>query len=57
MVPFLWLATNARKMATSKFWGYSKGTQFKLAKALVLGVCLNGVDVITDIYTGVILMM
>ena len=28
-----------------------------MAKALVMGVCLNGGDVITDIYSGVILMM
>ena len=56
MIPFLWLATNMRKMAASKFWGYSKGTQFKLAKALVMGVCLNGVDVVTDIYSGVMLL-
>ena len=55
--PFSWLATNARKLATSKFWGYTKSTQFKLVKALVLGVCLNGVDVLTDIYSGVILML
>ena len=28
-----------------------------MAKALVMGVCLNGGDVITDIYSGVVLMM
>ena len=59
LVLFLWLA---RKMAASKFWGYkfwwySFGTKFKLIKALVMGVCLNGVDVVTDIYTGIILLM